>query len=261
MMDLASLFTDIAAQYGLPPAFLQRTAQIESGGNPNAQNRGSSAGGLFQFIDKTAEAMGLRNKFDPVASTDAAARLASENKAKLARALGRDPSPAELYLAHQQGATGAVRLLTNPNVSAASVVGPKAVRLNGGRGNMTAGEFAQMWTDKFDGTKVADMRAQVGGATPAPLLQGQGQGPDVEALANLPVQQEAPSPFASLMSGARPVQAPVTSNVQQDPVAQQALADMERITPKLPPTRQAAVGNVGSFDPTLDALLSGGYYG
>lgn len=144
-------FKALEAQYGLPEGYLERTAQIESGGNPNAQNPNSSAGGLFQFIDSTAQQYGLTDRFNPEQAAMAAARLAADNKAILTRTLGREPTAAELYLAHQQGAGGAARLLANPNARAVDIVGADAVRLNGGNENMTAGEFASKWTGKFGG--------------------------------------------------------------------------------------------------------------
>ncbi len=153
------------AQHGLPPGYLERTAQIESSMNPSARNPNSSAGGLFQFIDSTAQQYGLTNKFDPNASTDAAARLAADNRGVLQKSLGRDPTAEELYLAHQQGAGGASKLLSNPNARAVDVVGADAVKLNGGNPNMTAGEFAQLWTSKFGKTGAPDSPAP--GATEA----------------------------------------------------------------------------------------------
>lgn len=144
-------FSAYEARYGLPSGYLARTAQIESGGNPNARNPKSSAGGLFQFIDSTARQYGLADKFDPYQATDAAARLAVDNAAQLRRVLGREPTPGELYLAHQQGGGGASKLLANPGRRAADVVGADAVRLNGGSMDMTAGEFAAKWISKLDG--------------------------------------------------------------------------------------------------------------
>lgn len=143
-------FAALEQQYGLPQGYLQRTAQIESGGNPNAQNPNSSAGGMFQFIDSTAKQYGLENKFDPMASADAAARLARDNLGYLKQALGREPTAGELYLAHQQGAGGAAKLLAAGNAPAASVVGADAAGLNGG-GGMSAADFAGKWTGKFGG--------------------------------------------------------------------------------------------------------------
>lgn len=150
-MEQISMFGAIESRYGLPAGYLGRTYQIESGGNPNAQNPNSSAGGGFQFIDSTARAYGLADKTDLAASADAAARLARDNAAALRRVLGRDPTAAELYLAHQQGGGGASALLANPNARAADIVGAEAVRLNGGRADMTAGEFAGLWLGKFGG--------------------------------------------------------------------------------------------------------------
>jgi hypothetical protein len=147
---LGDVFARTEAERGLPQGYLQRVASIESRGNPNAQNPNSSAGGLFQFIDSTAKQYGLANKNDPIASTEAAGRLAADNKAVLAQALGREPTAGELYLAHQQGAGGAAKLLANPNAPAESVVGVEAARLNGGAG-LTAGQFAQKWIGKVDG--------------------------------------------------------------------------------------------------------------
>jgi len=142
-------FSDYEDRYNLPRGYLERTAQIESGMDPNARNPNSTAGGLFQFLDSTAEAYNLTDKFDPEMSTDAASRFAVDNARVLRQALGRDPSGAELYLAHQQGATGAARMLTAPNRLATEFVSADAVRLNGGDVNMTAGEFADIWIAKF----------------------------------------------------------------------------------------------------------------
>jgi hypothetical protein len=144
-------FAEYEGRYSLPAGYLGRTAQIESGGNPAAKNPRSSAGGLFQFIDSTARQYGLVDRFDAGQATDAASRLASDNARQLRKALGRDPSGAELYLAHQQGGTGAKRLLANPTARASDIVGSDAVRLNGGTASMTSGEFAGLWINKYNG--------------------------------------------------------------------------------------------------------------
>ena len=136
---------------GLPDGYLSKTAMIESQNDPSAQNPNSSAAGRFQFIDSTAQQYGLNNKLDAAASTNAASRLAADNRDYLRKTLGREPTGAELYLAHQQGAAGAARLLANPGVPAAAVVGADAVRLNGGTDQMTAGQFASKWLSKYDG--------------------------------------------------------------------------------------------------------------
>lgn len=146
------LFAQTGSKYGVSPDYLARTAQLESTGDPQAKSDKSSARGLFQFTKDTARKYGLENPDDPVASTDAAARLAADNRASLAKALGRAPTDAELYLAHQQGAVGAAKLLMNPDAPAKDVVGLRAVLNNGGDPRMTAGQFAQMWLDKYNGS-------------------------------------------------------------------------------------------------------------
>ncbi|MGN6102998.1 MAG: transglycosylase SLT domain-containing protein [Devosia sp.] len=147
---LGSLFAADEQAYGLPQGYLGRTAGIESNGNPNASNP-SGATGLFQFMPSTARQYGLANPNDPVASANAAAALAADNARTLTRGLGRAPTPGELYLAHQQGAGGALGLLTHPDAPAISIVGRDAVVQNGGNPNMTAGQFAQLWESKFNG--------------------------------------------------------------------------------------------------------------
>lgn len=148
--EVNAAIDDAAARHGVDAATLRTIAQIESGGNPRAKNPTSSAGGLFQFIDSTASQYGLKDRYNASEAADAGARLMRDNRNHLRRVLGRDPTPGELYLAHQQGAGGAEKLLRNPNASAISVVGEKAVRLNGGRPGMTAGEFAQLWVRKAE---------------------------------------------------------------------------------------------------------------
>ena len=145
-------FAQYEERYGLPSGYLARTMQIESGGDIYAKNPNSSAKGPFQFIDDTARAYGLKDPFDLEESADAAARLARDNANILRNALGREPTAAELYLAHQQGGTGAKKLLVNASKPATEVVGENAVRLNAGDSDMTAGDFANLWMSKYDQT-------------------------------------------------------------------------------------------------------------
>ncbi|WP_337739627.1 transglycosylase SLT domain-containing protein [Agrobacterium vitis] len=147
--NIRGVISEAATRHGVDPNALMQIASVESGFDPNAKNPNSSAGGLFQFIDGTAKQYGLADRFDPAQAADAAARLAKDNSAALKSALGRDPTAGELYLAHQQGAQGAIKLLSNPSARAADVVGGEAVSLNGGADGMTAGDFAAKWTSKF----------------------------------------------------------------------------------------------------------------
>ncbi len=143
-------FSTLESENGLPQGFLERTAYLESRGDPSAKNPVSSAGGLFQQTNGNAKHYNVKDKFDPIQSTDGAVDFAVDNTRILTKALGRKPTGAELYLAHQQGGSGAAKLLSNPTALASDVVGAKAVQDNGGDLSMTAGQFANLWLDKFN---------------------------------------------------------------------------------------------------------------
>ncbi|WP_273721741.1 MULTISPECIES: transglycosylase SLT domain-containing protein [unclassified Bartonella] len=162
-----------AVRYGLPESYLYRVAQVESGGNPNARNPRSSAGGLYQFIDSTAKQYGLQDRFDPIQAADAMGRFTRDNRNHLSRVLGRAPTEAELYLAHQQGAGGAARLLQNPHANAAQIVGSNAVGLNAGNNAMRAGDFANRVFQMYGGQQPyrASSVAQRGFGKRANLLE------------------------------------------------------------------------------------------
>ncbi|MGX1496889.1 hypothetical protein ACSSV1_001925 [Labrenzia sp. MBR-25] len=154
---IRSSIVEAAQRHGQDPAKLLKIAELESSFNPAAKNSSSSAGGLFQFIDGTAADYGLKNRFDPVEASDAGARLLRDNRAYLAKVLGREPTVGELYLAHQQGKGGAAKLLSNPDAKAVDLVGADAVKLNGGKKDMTAAEFAGLWLRKA-GDEPGDVR-------------------------------------------------------------------------------------------------------
>lgn len=149
---------------GVDFRYLYAQARIESGLNPAAAARTSSARGLFQFIDQTwlgtvakhGEAHGLgwaaaqierrggrwivadpearrailnlRN--DPQAASTMAGAFAADNREYLARRTGREPESVDLYLAHFLGAAGAARLLNAPPGTSAAALFPAAARAN-----------------------------------------------------------------------------------------------------------------------------------
>lgn len=136
--------------YQVPDDYRYKVAWIESKGNPLAQNPQSSAKGKYQFIDKTAKAYGLKDPFNEKESDHAFDLLTADNHKALKEGLGREPTQGELYLAHQQGAGGALKLLQHPDEKAVDVVGGAHVGLNGGHKDMTAAQFASKWTSKLD---------------------------------------------------------------------------------------------------------------
>jgi hypothetical protein len=126
-----------------------RLKQIESGNNPNAVSP-TGAFGVYQFTKGTAAQYGIGPGSSAAEQKEAFDKLTADNRAYLTQKLGRAPTNGELYLAHQQGAAGAVQLLSHPDDLATDVVGEQAVRVNGGGPGMTARQFAAMWINKFE---------------------------------------------------------------------------------------------------------------
>lgn len=156
-MTPAELFADLERRYNLPGGYLNRTWQIESSSGRNLLNPQSGAAGHFQFMPKTARQYGLKDPYDLEQSAEAAARLAADNRAQLQRAGIESPDASQLYLAHQQGAGGALKLLRSQE-PATRVVGEKAVLWNSGQEGQTGADFANSIMSKF-------------GAQPQPRVQ------------------------------------------------------------------------------------------
>ncbi len=150
--------------------YLLATARAESGLNPQANAKTSTARGLFQFIDRTWLAMlkeagpslgyeryavaisrsadghyevadpAMRQQIfalrdDPVASAAMAGAFTQHNAGRLAETIGRHATDGELYMAHFLGADGAGRLIalagSDPRLPAAGAF-PKAAAANPG---------------------------------------------------------------------------------------------------------------------------------
>jgi hypothetical protein len=188
----AQATTNVQGGYSSPAA-LARTIKIESGGNPTAGS-GSSHQGLGQFDDATARRVGLTDRSDPASSIYATQKLAALNAPILARSLGRQPTDAELYIAHQQGPAGASKLLTNPNVRAGDLVGDAAIKGNGGNPNAPASAFTSMWVQKFSGQGGALVPAAGSMLTLPPQFSGRSPGveraPDYQEI-NPPTHHES----------------------------------------------------------------------
>jgi len=112
-----------AKWWGVNPRWLKIIAFLESSGNPQKQNKGSSYRGLFQFNTRPRESWdvygGRQNNIDnPLHSTLAAVRAFSEHRQKFMDRFKREPTLAEMYLMHQQGRTGTFLHMKNPSGAA-----------------------------------------------------------------------------------------------------------------------------------------------
>lgn len=132
-----------AMELGLNPQFVRRIAEVESGLNPKAKAKTSSASGLFQFTNSTWRQMvkeygghlgiQMQDKNNPEANAIMGALHIRDNANGLKNALGRDPTSGEVYMAHFLGLGGAKSLLRNygRGISAAKLF-PKAAKANKG---------------------------------------------------------------------------------------------------------------------------------
>lgn len=189
-----------------------RTFKLESGNDPNART-GSNVG-LGQFGPQEMQRYGITNPSDPGQQISAMHQETAGNTAALTKALGRQPTPGEIYLAHQQGLAGATALLTNPNVPAwqavrkfypSDAVAQKAIAGNPPGGghfdpNAPAGAFTGAWVKQFEGRmpqggQSADLSGSIGGqgappagspAAMAGALQGGSQNTQMAAGAARP---------------------------------------------------------------------------
>ena len=149
-------FAQAAQPGGLSPAGMAKVVQIESGGNPNARN--GNHVGLVQAGPDYWRRFGNGSPLDPFASISALGKSSASDAAYLRNQIGRQPSDAELYLAHQQGAGGAAKLLMYPNARAGDLVGDAAIRGNMGNPNGTAAEYVARWSAKFGGASMATIQ-------------------------------------------------------------------------------------------------------
>ncbi|WP_420381515.1 lytic transglycosylase domain-containing protein [Novosphingobium sp.] len=181
-MPVQTAIARAASATGVDFTYLLAQARIESGLDPSARARTSSARGLYQFTGSTwlrtlerhggelgfdataagadpagrAQLLALRG--DPQLSALMAGALANDNCGYLYNVLGRDPDNAELYLAHFLGPEAAGKFLgalsSDPSQSAAALL-PKAAGANhaiffAGSAPRSVGEVMDLLRTKFD---------------------------------------------------------------------------------------------------------------
>lgn len=119
--------------------YFSKLAKIESGNNPKAKAKTSSAAGLLQFTEGTWKNLSskynlgytLDDRYDPNKSKKVAELFTRENENILTQALNRDINDGERYLGHFLGAQGAKNLLlANPEDNISSIVSPQALKAN-----------------------------------------------------------------------------------------------------------------------------------
>jgi hypothetical protein len=226
------------------PAYVARLFQIESGGDPNAVTGSNRGLGQFGPAEEARYGLSDANRGDASAQSAAVLREAAEHAAVLQKALGREPTPGELYLTHQQGVAGGPALLSaDPTIPAWQAIRPyyksDAIARKAITGNIpgdnplakqsadsiTAGDFRNLWVNKFERgigrapTQVAASPAAPTASQSAPFSLAPG---DASATAEAPAI--TPETMAALQAigtqanqSTMPAPAPLTINFPSPP--------------------------------------------
>lgn len=234
-------------------ALIDSIIGAESGGNPNAKNPNSSAGGLGQFIDSTWLAMLkqerpdlvegrspqelLALKSDPALSRQMTEAYANQN-GKILTGAGFEANPGSTYLAHFAGPQGAVKVLSaDPATPVGAILGEAAVKANPFLKGMTAADL-QAWAIRKMGGVPQPSAPQPSPASPAtnpealPTMFRQGG-------ASQPVAQSTP---LAQMAQSLPIGGGQAASPQQavpEPMLAQMLAPQRRPPPDLTKLRAA----------------------
>ena len=138
--SVTEVLEQAAVKVGIDPNALKVVAAVESGLNPNAKAKTSSASGLMQFIKSTWRSMLERfgpkygldpntSPFDPTANALMGAEYLKMNQ-KAISAYKRNPNTTDIYMGHFLGTGGASKFFSsNPDEIAANVI-PKAAAAN-----------------------------------------------------------------------------------------------------------------------------------
>jgi len=93
-----------AASAGMDPSYWRAIASIESSLNPSSNyDKSTQYKGLYQVGGNEFATHGHGNIYNAMDNARAAASLAQANNALFREHFGRDPSPIETYMMHQQG--------------------------------------------------------------------------------------------------------------------------------------------------------------
>lgn len=114
--NIENSISQVARENGLDPAMLRRFVQIESGGNPYA--RSGSYMGLLQLGPSEMRNNGGGDPFNVLDNLRAGARKIAAEAQAFRVAQGREPTPTDLYMQHQQGTGGYAMHMANPELPA-----------------------------------------------------------------------------------------------------------------------------------------------
>jgi hypothetical protein len=99
-----------AGEHGIDPSAALAIAERESNFDPTAR-ASKTIRGMFQMRGDLRKQYGVGDSNDPYAQAKGWGAFFRDNKAEMARTLGRDPTDAEGYLGHHFGGTRAARMM------------------------------------------------------------------------------------------------------------------------------------------------------
>ena len=198
--ELSDKIRAAAQAKGIDPEIALRIARAESAVNPAAQAKTSTAGGLFQVVDRTWKEFGGApgKKYDADENIRVGTDIIAKNTQTLKGFLNRDPRPAEVYAAHYFGPSGAKNFLSaEPGTPMESIFSKDVIKANPNLKGKT--------TDQV----MASLEKKMGGK------------PAQQAKASPPAEQVAPAPArAAGEPGARTVSAaPAAAPVSRETMA------------------------------------------
>jgi hypothetical protein len=194
---MAQAIAGEARRQGVDPSTALTIWSAEGGvTNPATKNPDSTATGIFQHTSGTWSDLGGtdQDRLDAARQVQLGVALTKQNTDALAKDLGRQPQPWEVYLAHQQGIGVATALLhADPSANAGAIIGnPKAITDNGGTADMTAGQLVNYIKGYVD--RHSQMYAADGVPTAQNLSENYGAG--LQAVTDLARQEHPGDPQA-----------------------------------------------------------------
>lgn len=169
--ELSDKIRAAAQAKGIDPEIALRIARAESAVNPAAQAKTSSAGGLFQVVDKTWREFGGKpgKKYDPDENIRVGTDIIAKNTQTLKSFLNRDPRPAEVYAAHYFGPTGAKSFLSaEPGTPMESIFSKEVIRANPNLKGKTTAQVMASLEKKMGGKPVQQAKASPSAEQVAP---------------------------------------------------------------------------------------------
>jgi len=190
--ELSDKIRAAAQAKNVDPDVALAIARAESSLRPTAQAGTSTAGGLFQVVDKTWKEFGGKpgKKLDADENIRVGTDIIAKNTQTLRAFLQRDPRPAEIYAAHYFGPTGAKTFLSaDPSTPIVDILGKAAVKANPNLQGKTAGQVLAQLETKM-GSKPA--ARDVSRETPEPAAK-KPLPPSLPPMAAAPMKEQVAS--------------------------------------------------------------------